>query len=598
MSGSAPPFELEQRSAGAPLAVRLSESQARRLAPERAGDADRPGRAEWRLALVALFFVMAYGATAARMGALALSEPVEPQVASTDALAHVARAEIVDRAGRPLAMNLPAAAVYAHPHELDDPEAAAAALAGALDGVSEQTLRARFKRGRRFAWIKRPISPRERQAVHDLGLPGVYFGARDLRLYPAGRIGAHVLGGARFGEESVDFAETVGIAGVERRFDAALRDPARAGDPLRLTLELPAQTALTEILRAAMARFEAKAAAAVLMEADTGRVVAMASLPDFDPNARPNPADPAVVASGALMNRAAGGVFELGSVFKPLVAALAMDAGLATPLSVLDAQGPLRWGRFTIRDFHRMPPRMTLTEVIAESSNVATARLAMTLGVERLRDFLDRLGLLAAHDLEVSEAALSTPLQPRRWSELSAITISYGHGLAVSPLHLASAYAAMVNGGLRVRPTLDPKAPAPTEADRVLSPETSARMRAMLRAVVTDGTGGLAEAPGYEVAGKTGTADKPKPGGGYHRDRVISSFAGAFPASEPKYVMVVSLDEPVDRSGPAPRRSAGWTAAPVFGAATARLAPLLGLVPVAPAAPIDDAPALVAASAD
>uniref|UniRef100_UPI002FDE958D peptidoglycan D,D-transpeptidase FtsI family protein n=1 Tax=Rubrimonas sp. TaxID=2036015 RepID=UPI002FDE958D len=498
--------------------------------------------------------------------------------------------------GRPLAMNLPAAAIYAHPHELDDPAAAAAALAAVLDGVSEDTLRARFREGRRFAWVKRPISPRERQAAHDLGLPGVYFGAREMRLYPAGRIGAHVLGGARFGDESVDFADTVGLAGVEQRYDAALRDPARAGAPLRLSLDLPAQTALTETLRAAMERFTSKAASAVLMEAGTGRIVAMVSLPDFDPNARPNPADPKIAASGALMNRAAGGVFELGSVMKPLFAAFAMEEGIAGPQSALDATGPLVWGRFTIRDFHRMPPRMTLTEVIAESSNVATARLAIALGVERTRAYLDRLGLLSPLEVDLAEASLSRPLTPPRWSELSAITISYGHGLAITPLHLAQAYAAMVNGGLRVRPSFDADAPPPAEADRVFSPQTSARMRAILRAVVTDGTGGFAEAEGYEVAGKTGTADKPKPGGGYHRDRVIASFAGAFPASDPKYVMVVSLDEPVDRSGPIARRTAGWTAAPVFGAAVARLAPILGLRPIAPASP-DDAPqALVAAA--
>ncbi len=556
------------------------------------------GRAEWRIALVALAFFVGFGAAATRMTVLALAEPTEPRIAAAETPAHAARAPIVDRAGRPLALNIPGWSAYAHPGEMDDPEAAAERIAGALDGVSAETLRARFAPGRRFAWIKRPITPEEKQAIHDLGIPGVYFGARELRVFPQGRTAAHILGGVTAGAEGVDFAETVGLAGVERAHDETLRDPAREGAPLRLSLDVTAQAALEDVLRAGVARFDAKAAAGVLMDARTGAVLALASLPDFDPNARPNPNDPAIAAARPLMNRVAEGVFELGSTFKPLFAALALDRGVATPDTVLDARGPLAWGRFRIRDIHRMPPQMTVSEAVAKSSNVAVGRLALMIGAEPAPGLLEALGMTEPTPLEVAEARLGQPLLPRRWSDIALITASYGHGVAVTPLHLAAAYATLANGGLRVRPTLDPDAPAPTEADRVFSPWAAAQARAMLRLAVTDGTGGFADVPGYEVAGKTGTAEKPAPGGGYDRKRVLSSFAGMFPASDPQYVLLVMLDEPEDRTGPIVRRSAGWTAAPVAGAAIARIAPLLGLRPRLAPPPAEDAPTLSVAARD
>jgi cell division protein FtsI (penicillin-binding protein 3) len=291
-----------------------------------------------------------------------------------------------------------------------------------------------------------------------------------------------------------------------------------------------------------------------------------------------------------MMNRVAEGVFELGSTFKPLMAALAFDRGLATPETVMDSKGPLVWGRHRIRDFHRMPDEMTVTQAMAKSSNVVSARLALMAGTPAVREFLGSLGFFEPTTLEIAEARLGQPLLPARWADISTITISFGHGLAATPLHLASAYAAMVNGGFRVRPTLVPDAPdvtlpGPAQAERVLSDSASRAMRHVLRETVANGTGRSAEAPGYEVGGKTGTADKPKPGGGYHRDKVMSTFAAAFPMSDPEWVLVLTLDEPEDRSGPIPRRTAGWTAAPLAGEAIRRLAPLLGLRPALPPEP-------------
>ncbi len=541
-------------------------------------------RAEWRIALVAAGFAFAFVAVALRMGALAVAEPTEPVRVATDAEAHVGRAPIVDARGRPLAVNLPAWSVYAHPNEMDDPMRAADALAATLDGVSAEALRTRFKPGQRFAWVKRPITPEEKQAVHDLGIPGVYFGAREVRVYPQGRTAAHVLGGVASGDEGVDFAETVGLAGVERAFDETLRDPARDGAPLRLSIDLTVQAALREALEAGVERFAARGAWGVLMEARTGVVRALVSLPDFDPNHRPNPNAPEIAAERPLMNRVAEGVYELGSTFKPLFAALAIDRGVASADTMLDATSPLVWGRFRIRDVHRMPDRMSVTDAISESSNTAVARLAMQIGPKAAAEFVERLGMTEPTPLELAEARLGDPLGPERWSEIALITASYGHGIAVTQLHLAAAYAALANGGLLVSPTLDPEAAPPGEERRVLSERAAAQVRAMLRKAVVDGTGGFARAQGYEVAGKTGTAEKPS-AGGYDRRKVLSSFASFFPASDPQYVLVLTLDEPVDDTGPFPRRTAGWTAAPVAGEAIRRTAPLLGLRPRLPPPP-------------
>jgi cell division protein FtsI (penicillin-binding protein 3) len=275
------------------------------------------------------------------------------------------------------------------------------------------------------------------------------------------------------------------------------------------------------------------------------------------------------------------GVYELGSVFKVFTVAQALEEGIVTPESIIDTTTPMRFGRFTISDFRNYGPRLSVTELMVHSSNVGTARIALEIGAERQRAFLDSLGLLAPTPLELTEAPRARPLMPDRWTDISTITISYGHGLSSSPAHLAAAYSSILNGGTRVTPTLLRRV-GPVRGERVVSEQTSAQMRAMLRAVVQRGTASFADVAGYEVGGKTGTADKPNPQGGYYEDRVIATFAGAFPMSDPRYVIVVTLDEPVETSGREPRRTAGWTAVPVAAEIIRRTAPLLGLEPVAP----------------
>lgn len=544
-------------------------------------------RAELRLGLLCLVFIMGFGALGFRMSVLAASEPREPRVAVSEAPQATGRRPITDRHGRILAIDLPTYAIYAHPREMAragvSPGEAAAQLAATL-GVDEAALRQKLQKRRGLVWVKRPATPEERQAAHDLGLPGVYFGERESRVYPAGRIGAHILGGARVAEETVWHAEIVGRAGVERALDEELRDPAAGGHPLALSIDLTAQTALTRVMEAALVRYKAKAGAAVLMDARSGELIAMVSLPDFDPNHRPDPNAPEVKRVRPMMNRAAEGVYELGSTFKLFAAAQALEQGFARMDTVIDTKGPVVMGKYRIRDSHRMPDEMTLREVIVESSNVGTSRIALAFGPEAQEEFLRGFGLLEPTALEIAEARLGRPLTPRRWGRLETMTISFGHGLAATPLHLAAGYATLINGGLRVKPTLRLGAPRPTEADRVISPETSLAMRELLRAIVAEGTGGKADAPGYEVGGKTGTAEKPKRGG-YHRDKTLATFAAAFPMSSPKYVLTITLDEPVEVVYGKKVRTAGWTAAPVAGAAVRALAPVLGMRP----APVADA---------
>ena len=414
------------------------------------------------------------------------------------------------------------------------------------------------------------------QKVHEIGDPGLLFGPREIRLYPNGPIAAHVLGGTKFGEEAVHAAEIVGIAGIEKAQDAYLSDPGNEGQPLVLSLDLTIQAALEEVLQGGMSIMNAKGASAVLMDVHSGELIALASLPDFDPNTRPTDylgdRD-----DSPLFNRAVQGVYELGSVFKAFNIAQAMEIGLLNGATMIDTT-PLRWGKFTITDHQYHGPELTATDVIVKSSNAGSARIAIEITPERQQAFLRDLGLLDPVPLELSEASTGRPLFPDNWSEISAITISYGHGISSSPLHLAQAYASLLNGGTRVTPTLlrqEAVAPGP----RIVSPEVSATLRGMLREVVRGGTASFGEVPGYEVGGKTGTADKPTPRGGYYEDKVIATFASVFPADDPAYVLIVALDEPTEMSGDKPRRTAGWTAVPVAAEIIRRAAPLLGLRP-------------------
>jgi len=534
-------------------------------------------RAESRLLLMSLVFLMAFGSVGARMAALATTEAEEPRVASSEAAIHTTRADIVDRQGRVLATNFATNALYAHPHEIVDARAVADGLAEIFPDMDADTLYTRFSSERRFLWLRRYLSPEQEQQVHDLGDPGLLFGPREMRLYPNGPIAAHVLGGAGFGQEAVNAAEVIGVAGVEAMFDEELRDPGQTA-PLMLSIDLTVQATVEEVLAGGMALMSARGASAILLDAHTGEIVAMASLPDFDPNARPRPLLEGDPADSPLFNRAVQGVYELGSVFKAFTVAQALELDLFDTGDIIDTRGPLRMGGFAINDFRNYGSSQSVHDVFTHSSNIGTARMAQAIGGERQRAFLASLGILEPSPVEIVEAANARPLLPARWGELTTMTVSYGHGVSSSPLHLAAAYATLVNGGTRIRPTLL-RQDTPQTGERIISEETSREMRGLLRAVVTEGTASFAEVEGYAVGGKTGTADLPRPTGGYYEDRNIATFASVFPMTDPRYVLITTLQEPVENSGPEDRRTAGWTAVPVGAEIIRRTAPLLGLRP-------------------
>ena len=562
----------------------LIERENLRLRHEVARDRLRQ-RTEGRMLLVALVFVCAFGWVGVRMAALATTEVEEPAVAQATSSILTTRADIVDREGRVLATNFATNALYAHPHEIVDARAAAEGLARIFPEMQAAELQTRLASDRRFLWLRRYLSPEQEQMVHDLGEPGLLFGPREMRLYPNGRLAAHVLGGASFGQEAVDAAEVIGVAGVEAVFDASLRDPGRT-EPLQLSLDLSVQAAVEEVLAGGMALMNARGAAAVMMDAHTGEIIALASLPDFDPNARPAPSTQGDPGDSPLFNRAVQGVYELGSVFKIFAIAQGLELDLIEPDDMIDTRGPMRAGGFTIRDYHSRGAEQTVHDVFIHSSNIGTVRIAQRIGGERQRAFLDGLGLLVPAPVEVIEARNARPLSPARWTDMSTMTISYGHWVSTSLMHLAGAYATMVNGGTRVVPTLL-RQDAPQMGARIISEATSAQLRVMMRATVTEGTATFADVEGYAVGGKTGTADMPNPKGGYYEDRNITTFASAFPMHAPRYVLVAMLQEAVETSGPEPRRTAGWTVVPVAAEIIRRAAPLMGLRPEIEPAPMD-----------
>ena len=546
-------------------------------------------RAQLRLLFLCMCFFSAFTVVGARMGMLAASEPMEPRSAGASTTIAQGRADIVDRNGRVLATNMLTHALYAQTKDLVDPARAARELAAIFPELDAATLERRFTDGRSFLWVRRVMSPEQMQAVHDIGDPGLLFGPREMRLYPNGQLAAHILGGASFGAEGVDSAEVIGTAGIEKAMDARLRDPAQAGTPLELSLDLTVQATVEEVLQTGVTQYEAKGGAVILMDVKTGEIAAMASYPVFDPNNRPNPlADPnAEPGDSVLFNRAVQGVYELGSTFKIFAAAQAMDLGLVTPETPINTQsliiGKKRFSEFDNKNYG---PTKTVSEVIEVSSNIGTGHIALMIGAERQKPFLQSLGLLDASPVELIEAPGAKPLVPKKWPDVVTVTASFGHGMSSSPLNLAAAYATLANGGIKVSPTLLRRTEPMTGA-RVLSERAALDSVTMLRRVVTNGTASMAKMDEYAIGGKTGTADKPKRGGGYYKDKVVNTFASVFPTDAPQYVLIVTLDEPIDRTGPEVRRTAGWTAVPVAAEIVRRTAPLLGLRPAIAPQPLD-----------
>ncbi len=516
-----------------------------------------------RLLVAATSFALAFALIGWRLVDLGLmAEQHEPSLArslSSDAL-ETGRADIVDRNGIVLATTMPTASLYANPQHVRDPEGTAEQLAKVLPELSAAQLRAKLASGRSFVWLQRNLTPREQYQVNRLGIPGLYFQREQRRFYPHGALTPHVVG--------FTDVDNRGLAGIEQSFDDLLRASAK---PLQLSLDIRVQHILAEELAAAMETFRAIGAAGVVMDARTGEVVAMVSLPSYDPE------KPAAASADASFNRASLGIYEMGSVFKIFTTAMALDEGVVTLNDGYDVRKPIRISRFTIRDYHPKNRWLSIPEIFMYSSNIGTVHMVMDAGTPVQQAFLKRLGLLQAAAVELSE--VGQPLVPSPWREINTMTISYGHGLAVSPLQLTSAVAAVVNGGTEARATLLKQDRATARSQRrVISAATSAQMRQLMRLVVVKGTGRKADAAGYAVGGKTGTADKTA-GRGYARNARIASFVGAFPMDDPRYVIFAMVDEPKPTKETFGYATGGWVAAPLVGRLVERVGPLLGVAP-------------------
>ncbi|WP_448582097.1 peptidoglycan D,D-transpeptidase FtsI family protein [Thermaurantiacus sp.] len=539
----------------APTALRLAGSRQAAL-----------GIARQRL-VIGLFAVAAFTLLLGlRLIELALIAPPAPGARAAAPAAP--RADIVDRNGVVLATTYRAMALAVRPHDvIGDRHALADSIHAILPNREKDSILAALNHPGRFTFIARRIMPEQAEALRALGEPGLILEREPERLYPHGALAAHLIGFTGIDGE--------GAMGIERAFEARLADPRRTDEPLVLSIDARVQQVLESELQHQKSRQNAEGAAGVVLDAQTGEVLAMASLPAFDANA---PGGLAGLPSH--MNRITLGVYELGSTFKPMTVAMGLEAGTIRSLAETYPTSSLSIGRHRIRDLHPKGRPLTVPEVLIYSSNVGTAKMAEALGQARQKAFLAKLGFLEPVPVEILEKGRTLYPDDSSWGLSSVLTIGFGHGLAVTPLHLASAYATLVNGGIRYPPTfLRRPAGRPVAGERVFKEEVSAALRAMLRAAVTEGTGRRADAPGYRVGGKTGTAEKPRPGGGYFRDRNITTFAGAFPMDAPRYIVVVMLDDPRGDSEEGGGRTAGATIAPAFRQVVLRIAPVLGVVP-------------------
>jgi len=534
---------------------------------------DRRVKAKARLGLAIVAFAGIYAAIALRL--VIFAEQSEwhgaHRTVSQDAVA-TARPDILDRKGRILATDVKAPSLYAEPRKLIDADEAEELLTATMPDLESKELRERLTSKRGFVWLKREITPKQEQEIHRLGIPGIGFLSENKRVYPNGPTVSQVIGLVNIDNQ--------GIAGMEKWLDgqglAALHMAGLASDrlqrPVQLSLDLRAQYALRDELAKAREKFKAKASAGVILNVNTGEIVALVSEPDYDPNNPREANDPSRI------NRMTTGVFEMGSTFKVLTVAMALDSGKATLRSTFDASHPLHYGRFAIHDYEPKGRALSVPEIFTFSSNIGAARMALAVGVEGHKAFLKKMGQLDRLRTELPESA--EPLVPKHWGELNTVTIAFGHGLSVAPLQAAMGVAATVNGGLLIRPTFlkRSEAQAMRIARRVLKAETSRDMRYLLRLNAEKGTGTFANVDGYYVGGKTGTAEKVV-NGHYAKHKLLTDFMAILPADKPKYLVLILLDEPQAVPGTHGFATAGWNAGPTAGKVIARVAPLLDLEP-------------------
>jgi cell division protein FtsI (penicillin-binding protein 3) len=527
-------------------------------------------RCRYRFRLACLTFALAFVLIGGRLVTLGFAGTEPPTGSLRDISSTVHRPDIFDRGGRLLATDIKGATLYADPAKVIDVDELVEQVTSVLPDVNAADLRERLKAGRRFVRIRRELTPKQQEEIHELGLPGLGFIEEYRRVYPMGTTASHVVG-------LVD-VDSRGLSGIEKFIDdnpqLAMSHPETvSGDEaVTISLDLGVQHVLREELSNAISTFHAKAAAGLVIDVHSGEVVGLVSLPDFDPNHREQALDK------DRLNRIGFGTYEMGSVFKVFTLAGVLDLGLANMRSVYDATSPIHYASFTISDFHGQRRPLSVPEVFIYSSNIGAAKMALQMGIDRHRAFLKKLGLLDRVPTEIGETA--APIIPAHWQRLNTMTIAFGHGLSVTPMQLATAALPLVNGGYAVKPTFLPRSreEGMANAPRVLKAQTSAALLKLMRLNVLKGTGKRANAEGYRVGGKTGTADKVV-GRHYSNTAVLTSFLSAFPTDAPEYLVLVMLDEPQRVEATHFQATAGVNAAPTAGKIIERIGPILGVAP-------------------
>ena len=528
-----------------------------------------------RLRLVAFVFVAVFGAIVGKLALLgvypeysrSLKQAAAEQISS-------ARPDILDRNGEILATDIKTMSVFAEPRRIIDKDEAVELITAVLPDIDAKELRVKLGSRKGFVWVKRGVTPQQQDEVFHLGLPGVGFLPENRRIYPNGPVASHVLGFTN--------TDNQGIAGIEKFIDGqGLADLHGAGfnltpqdlKPVSLSIDLKATHAVRDELAKGIEKFKAKSGAAAIMDVNTGEVIAFASLPDYDPNNPVDALDPNHI------NHLTVGTYEMGSTFKAISIAMALEANKVTLKSTVDARDNLRYGRFTIHDFHAQHRMLTVPEVFTFSSNIGTARMAMLVGVEGHKAFLRKMGQLDRLRTELPESA--DPIVPKNWSELNTITIAFGQGLNVAPLQAMMAVAGLANGGFMLKPTFLKQESTDRRAEglRVVRPDVSESLRYLMRLNATIGSAKKANVPGYFAGGKTGTADKIIHGH-YSKDRVFTTFMSIIPADKPKYLFLVLMDDPQAVEGTYGYHTAAWNSGEVTGKIMERVAPILNMPPM------------------
>lgn len=529
-----------------------------------------PPKNRGRFVIAIGLFCAVYGVIGGRLLMWGAS-PLEAGVYRGQGAQVAARPDLLDRHGEVLATDIKTASLFAEPRRIVDADEATELLLSVLPDLNAKSVHTRLSSDAGFVWLKRQLTPRQQQEIFALGIPGIGFRTEKRRFYPGGSTASHIVG--------VVNVDNQGIAGMEKYVDdSGYRDLQALGlattgnlEPVKLSIDLRVQHIVRDELAAAMVRYKAIAAGGVILDVETGEVLAMASMPDYDPNT------PGDALKKENMNRMSAGTFEMGSTFKTFTTAMALDSGLVKITDSFDASRPIRIGGFTISDFHGKHRVLTVPEIFQYSSNIGTAKEADVVGIEGHKAFLTKMGLLTRLDTELPETAM--PSQPKVWKKLNSITISFGHGVSTTPLQTAVAAAALMNGGKMIPPTFLPrsKEEADAIAVQVVSQQTSDEMRYLFDLNGKSGSGRSAAVPGYRVGGKTGTAEKVV-NGRYASNKRFNAYLAAFPIDKPRYVVLVVVDEPQPEEGKY-AATAGLNAAPTVGAIIRRSAALLKVKP-------------------